>query len=125
MKDYLAIEQIRFGDRLKYTLNTSEQCASVKVPTMIMQPLVENAIKHGVYESIEPVSINFTCSLTDGYLKLEIQNDFDPDQPPQRGTGVGLQNVSERIRLAYDGKGRMTHSVQDHVFQVSLYIPTE
>lgn len=125
MKDYLAIEQIRFGDRLKYQLNTSDRCAKIKVPTMIMQPLVENAIKHGVYESIEPVSIDFSCTIIEGFLKLEMRNDFDPDQPPQRGTGVGLQNVSERIRLAYDGKGRMTRSVQDGVFQVSLYIPTE
>jgi len=125
MQDYLAIEKIRFGEKLKYTLSTNDQCKNIRVPTMILQPLIENAIKHGVYESIEPVSVEFHCSLSEDYLRLELKNDFDPNQPSRRGTGVGLQNVSERIRLAYDGKGRLNRSVKENIFTVSLFIPLD
>ena len=123
MKDYLAIEKVRFGEKLHYIMDAPENCRQVKVPTMILQPLVENAIRHGVYESLEPVRVDFKCKLSDRFLQLELSNDYDADQPTRRGTGVGLQNVSERIRLAYDGQGRMTSSADDGVFRVVLYIP--
>lgn len=125
MKDYLSIEKIRFGDKLRYDLHTSDDCRQVQVPTMILQPLIENAIKHGVYESLEPVSISFGCALKGDVLHLEIQNDFDPTQPSRKGTGVGLQNVSERIRLAYDGRASMSKTSDKGVFKVNLYIPID
>ncbi len=125
MKDYLSIEKIRFGEKLKYDLQMPEECGHVPVPTMIMQPLIENAIKHGVYESLEPVSISFHCALKNDMLQLELENDFDPQQPPRRGTGVGLQNVSERIRLAYDGRASMSKTTDQEIFKVTLYIPAE
>jgi sensor histidine kinase YesM len=125
MKDYLSIEKVRFGEKLNYNLHAAEDCKSVKVPTMILQPLIENAIKHGVYESLEPVSITFSCSLKNDYLHLTLENDFDPKQPVRRGTGLGLQNVSERIRLAYDGKASLAKSTEQGVFKVVLHIPVE
>lgn len=125
LKDYLSIEQIRFGEKLQYRMQTTAACKEVLVPTMILQPLVENAIKHGVYESLEPVTIELYCKLSEGFLQIELKNEFDPEQPSQRGTGVGHQNVAERIRLAYDGKGKMIHSVNDGIFTVTLYIPHE
>jgi sensor histidine kinase YesM len=125
MNDYLSVERIRFGDKLKYELHVSEKYKKLKVPTMIMQPLIENAIKHGVYESLEPVSVEFNCDIKDGFLKLELKNDFDPETPSKPGTGVGLQNVSERIQLAYDGQGRVNRSVKDGVFKVTLHIPLD
>lgn len=125
MKDYLSIEKIRFGDKLRYDLHISDACSQVQVPTMILQPLIENAIKHGVYESLEPVSISFSCALKGEHLQLELENDFDPEQPSRKGTGVGLQNVSERIRLAYDGRATMSKTTDKGVFKVTLYIPAE
>ncbi len=125
MKDYLAIEKIRFGEKLRYELNASEKCKEVKVPTMILQPLIENAIKHGVYESLDPVTVTFNCKIAGGFLQLELENDFDPEQPSRRGTGVGLQNVSERIRLAYDGKGSVSRSINGGLFRIVLSIPID
>jgi len=125
MKDYLSIEKVRFGEKLNYNLNASEECRQVQVPTMILQPLIENAIKHGVYESLEPVSITFSCVIRNAYLQLELKNDFDPNQPSRGGTGVGLQNVSERIRLAYDGRASLAKTSEQGVFKVTLYIPVE
>lgn len=125
MEDYLAIEKVRFGDKLIYTLSTGKKCSEVKVPTMILQPLIENAIKHGVYESLEPVEIRFTCKITNENLALQIVNDFDPTQPSRKGTGLGLQNVSERIKLLYDKKGRVNWKVEGSKFIVNLSIPIE
>lgn len=125
MKDYLSIEKVRFGEKLNYNLDASGDCRQVQVPTMILQPLIENAIKHGVYESLAPVSITFSCAIKNEYLQLELKNDFDPQQPSRRGTGVGLQNVSERIRLAYDGRASLVKTAEKGVFKVILYIPVE
>ncbi len=122
MKDYLAIEKVRFGEKLLYTIEASSACNEIEVPTMILQPLIENAIRHGVYESLDPVEIEFSCTLEDGFLNLQIKNDFDPDHPARKGTGVGLQNVSERIRLGYDSKGSIIWRVDNNKFIVNLNI---
>lgn len=123
MEDYLAIEKVRFGDKLIYQLDVSKECDKIEVPTMILQPLIENAIKHGVYESLDPVEIMFNCVIKDDLLTLMIVNDFDPGQPARKGTGLGLQNVSERIKLVYDLKGSVTWRVEDQKFIVTMNIP--
>lgn len=125
MEDYLAIEKVRFGDKLIYHLDTDEDCGKIEVPTMILQPLIENAIKHGVYESLDPVEIKFSCVVSDGFLSLQIENDFDPSLPSRKGTGIGLQNVSERIKLVYDLKGSVSWRIIDQKFIVKLNIPIE
>ncbi len=125
MEDYLAIEKVRFGDKLIYTLDAGEECGKVMVPTMILQPLIENAIKHGVYESLNPVEIKFVCVISNDILSLKIVNDFDPIQPSRKGTGLGLQNVSERIKLVYDLKGSVNWRVEDQKFIVDLNIPID
>lgn len=125
MKDYLSIEKIRFGDKLQYGFEMDNDCGKVKVPTMILQPLIENAIKHGVYESVDPVDILFTCKHRDTYLVIELSNDYDPDLPQRKGTGVGLQNVSQRVNLAYDGKGSLRWQPEAKRFTVVLTIPNE
>lgn len=123
MEDYLAIEKVRFGDKLIYNVKSSAECSELEVPTMILQPLIENAIKHGVYESLDTVRIDFSCSKKNETLILQLINDFDPDQPSRRGTGVGLQNVSERLRLVYDSKGSLHWRIESKKFIVSMSIP--
>ena len=125
MKDYLAIEKIRFGEKLNYHIELGKECEPVKVPTMILQPLFENAIKHGVYESVEPVNIEFACTSERGHLKIVLQNDFDPELPSRRGTGIGLQNVKQRIELSYKGEGTMKWEREDGQFVVSILIPRQ
>jgi len=125
MMDYLAIEKIRFGEKLNYTFKVDEYCEQIGVPTMILQPLIENAIKHGVYESLDPVKIDFQCHQDREMLFIELSNDFDPDQPQRKGTGVGLQNVAQRMKLAYDDKGRLNWKMSDRRFIVELVVPKE
>ena len=123
MEDYLSIEKIRFGEKLQYSFDMSKDCEEVKVPTMILQPLFENAIKHGVYESVKQVHIDFICKPENSYLKILIRNDFDPEFPGRKGTGIGLQNVRQRIELSYEDTGLVKWSSKDGEFIVTLLIP--
>jgi len=123
MKDYLAIEKIRFGEKLLYEFNINKACEDFPVPTMIFQPLFENAIRHSVYESVEPVAIRFSCETVEGHMRTVISNDYDPAVPTRKGTGVGLQNVKQRIALAYKEKGSVQWSANDGVFTVTILFP--
>jgi len=123
MKDYLAIEKIRFGEKLIYEFNIDGACEKFPVPTMIFQPLFENAIRHSVYESVDPVRLSFECKPDRNYVKTVISNDYDPGTPSRKGTGVGLQNVRQRIDLAYDGNGSVHWTGEDGKFSVTIYFP--
>lgn len=123
MRDYLAIEKIRFGDKLKFEFEIEAECEEVPVPTMIFQPLFENAIKHGVYESVTPVALRFDCKTDNGYMKCVLSNDYDPGIPSRKGTGVGLQNVRQRIELVYDNKGSIHWKREQGKFNVIILFP--
>jgi len=123
MKDYLAIEKVRFGEKLLYEFDISEECEQFPVPTMIFQPLFENAIRHSVYESVEPVTIRFSCMADHEHMKAVVSNDYDPAIPSMKGTGLGLQNVRQRIMLAYKERGNVHWTGKDGVFTVSILFP--
>lgn len=123
MKDYLAIEKIRFGEKLLYEIDINEACEKFPVPTMIFQPLFENAIRHSVYESVDPITIRFSCEPDKGHMRTVISNDYDPGVPSRKGTGVGLQNVRQRIELAYKDKGSVQWSGKDGIFTVTVLFP--
>ena len=120
---YLDIEKVRFGDKLLFEKNIPEQFKAVHVPNLIFQPLFENAIKYGVYDSIEPVTIKLSCEAQDGFLNLRIVNNFDPDSITTRGEGIGLENVRKRLNLVY-GRNDLLHvDKQTSLFSVTLKIP--
>ena len=108
-RQYLAIEQIRFGDRLKLSESASAEAGRALVPSFILQPLVENAVKHGVARSTAPVRIEILAEAAGGRLKVTVQDDAVPDlkTEPVR-LGVGLENVRKRLALMYGEAGRLT-----------------
>ncbi|RUT73630.1 sensor histidine kinase [Ancylomarina longa] len=120
---YLEIEKVRFGDRLQLEYDLTETCRHLKIPNLILQPLFENAIKYGVHESLEPVTIRTKCRAEEGRLKISITNNFDPDSVPSKGKGIGLRNIQERLRLIY-GRADLMKIVKgnDH-FTVHLEFP--
>jgi LytS/YehU family sensor histidine kinase len=120
---YLEIEKIRFGEKLVFEFSMQPGCSSRHVPVMILQPLFENAIKHGVYESTEPVKVFTSCKTFPSYFEISISNDFDPSAPARKGSGIGLRNIRERLRLMYRNDSLMKTSVINNVFQVVLTIP--
>src|SRR4030042_6192628 len=101
---YLEIEKVRFGDRLSTEEQIDEKCLDIKMPVMVLQPLYENAIKHGVYESTECVNIKTNVSCNNGYLEIVISNNYDPAPSSAKGTGTGLINVSRRLDLFFGNR---------------------
>ena len=123
MKDYLAIEKVRFGEKLLYEFKINGECEKFPVPTMIFQPLFENAIRHSVYESVDPICVKFSCMQEKEHMKAVISNDYDPAVPSRKGTGVGLQNVRQRIALAYKENGSVQWTGKDGIFTVTILFP--
>ena len=122
---YLDIEKVRFGDRLSTEENFDEKCLEIKMPVMILQPLYENAIKHGVYESTESVRILTQAKTIDGHIEITISNNYDPAPSSRRGTGTGLINVARRLELFYGNKASIKTTRENGIFTVSLYLPSE
>ncbi|GMQ29063.1 sensor histidine kinase [Algoriphagus confluentis] len=123
LKMYLEIERIRFGHRLTVDFHIGEGTESIRIPQLLIQPLVENAIKHGLYGVAGEVKIEIRAQLDGNYLILEVKNPFDPTASTQSGTGFGLSSVERRLFLIFGRKDLLQKSVQQEVFQVTLKIP--
>ena len=123
---YLSIEKLRFGDKLLYEPDIDPSCQSIEIPAMLLQPLFENAIKHGVYESLETVRIVAKIKKDGQYLLVNLSNDFDSEGISQKkGSGTGLHNVRERLRLLYGTSAAMQAKAENGVFTVILKIPVK
>ncbi len=121
---YLDIEKVRFGDKLLFKKEISDECGNVKVPNLILQPLFENAIKYGVYDSVEPVTIHVKCQLIGEMIHLNVNNNFDPSSVTSKGEGIGLANVRKRLSLVYGRNDLLEIKKGSSDFAVTLKIPT-
>jgi len=122
-KLYLDIEKIRFGDKFDFIEEVEQECYNVEIPSMILQPLFENAIKHGVYESLEKVTIKLKCKKINEYLKIVVENNFDPDSVPKKGEGIGLKNIQNRLKLIYNQDNLLKAEKSNNKFNVNIFIP--
>ncbi len=120
---YLDIEKIRFGDRLSVKYEISEESQSAQIPNMILQPLFENAIKFGLYETLEDVEIVTHVSVKDNHLVITITNPYDSNIPPPKGKGIGLKNTEQRLKIHYGQDRMMTTTKTRDTFSVTLFIP--
>lgn len=120
---YMEIERIRFEDNLDYKEFVEDGCSNIEIPSMLLQPLFENAIKHGVYESTGKVEIVLSCKIENDYLKITLQNNFDPEGVSRKGEGIGLQNIKNRLKLIYNQDNLITFDKLENLFTVNIYIP--
>ncbi len=120
---YLKIEKIRFGERIDFQKQVTNEAATANLPVMILQPIFENAIKHGVSESTQKVLISLVAYLQAGILVINVSNNFDPETPSRKGTGLGLKNINERLKLIYHADGLISYIKKDNIFEVKLLIP--
>jgi len=120
---YLQIEKIRFGDKLGYHFDIGDGCNTHLIPNLILQPIFENAIKYGVYESSTPVEILLKARKMEDCMEIEVINDFDPESVPRKGEGVGLTNINERLRIIYGSSRLLTAELGDNKFTVKMVIP--
>ena len=129
--DYLAIELERFGDKLRVVREIDPSCADVPVPSMLLQPLGENSIKHGSANRIDGGTVTLRARRADGRLSIEVEDDgvgmpeSAPEEPP-RGAGIGVSNVRERLEVLYSQNYAMTiESQPGQGTRVSINIPDD
>ena len=88
---YLEIEKVRFGDRLNVLADIDKSLWHLTLPNLILQPLIENSVKHGIYESLENVTIRVTAKYENDVLRVFMTNEFDPQAVSKKGKGIGLK----------------------------------
>ncbi|MDP4281625.1 MAG: histidine kinase [Bacteroidota bacterium] len=120
---YLEIEKVRFENKLETRFDIEPSCLEEPIPVMILQPLYENAVKHGVYESSSPVQILTIAKMHEKYWEINISNNFEPNVPSKKGTGIGLMNIRERLRLIYHSEQLLKTEVREGIFIATITIP--
>ncbi len=121
---YLEIEKVRFGHRLETEIQITNESKQMKLPSLLLQPVVENAIKFGLYDTLGTVTIKISAKAEANNLILEVINPFDPESsPPKSGTGFGLSSIQRRLALLYFRNDLVKAEQQDSVFVTTLKIP--
>ncbi|MES1261656.1 MAG: histidine kinase [Acidobacteriota bacterium] len=122
-KMYLDVEQVRFGGKLRVVQDVSPACANCSVPALVIQPLVENAVKHGIAMMDEGGEITMSVRRDQDWLRFTIANPFDPDAPSAGRNGIGLRNIRERLEAFYGTAARLDIQVEERLYQVTLTLP--
>jgi hypothetical protein len=121
---YLEIEKVRFGHRLKTIVDREENSLGLKLPPLLLQPIVENAIKFGLYDTTGETIIRLSAKAEDGYLNILIENPFDPaTAQPKQGTGFGLNSVQRRLYLLYARQDLLSTHQHETIFTTHIKIP--
>lgn len=128
---YLAIEEVRFGTRLQVQWNLDPRTDSARLPPLLLQPLVENAVKHGVEPSARGGKLRVLTELRGSRVVIRITNTLPPkdaksghgDEPSTKGHGIALANVRARLALLHDVQGEFTAGVLDGLYQVRITLP--
>ena len=125
LERFLAIEKVRFGARLHVEEEIQEESRSVLVPPLVLQPLVENAVVHGIGNLPDGGTIRLVSQINDGRLSIAIENTFDPESTPTRRTGMGMANVRRRLEGRYSGEASIQVTAAADKFRVELSLPSE
>jgi signal transduction histidine kinase len=122
---FLDIERVRFGTRLQVEEAIDDTVLTCVVPPLLLQPLVENAITHGVAHLPEGGWIHLNAQASGDRLTISIENNFDPDSRSSRRSGIGLANVRERIEARYGNAASFSANADGDRFRVALSMPLE
>jgi LytS/YehU family sensor histidine kinase len=121
---YLSVEPVRFGNRLQVDVDASGAEACLFAP-LLLQPLVENAVTHGIANLVDGGVVRIAASRGPATLTFSIDNPCDADRPRGRGTGLGLSNVRERLYTLYGTEAVLRTEEADGRFRTRLEIPVE
>lgn len=126
---YLAIEQVRFGERLKIRWDLDIQASAARLPPLLLQPLVENAVKHGVEPSPQGGKLRIRTERRGGMVVIEVVNSLPPlrwaEEPLPRGHGIALANVRDRLRLLHDMQAQFSAGMDQKNYRVRIAIPAD
>jgi LytS/YehU family sensor histidine kinase len=121
---YLEIEKVRFGHRLRTEIDQQENTKKMTLPSLLLQPLVENAIKFGLYDTIGEITIRLAATVADNHLCISIENPFDPETAQSKpGTGFGLNSIQRRLYLLYGRNDLLSTHQHETIFRTELKIP--
>ncbi len=122
-RGYLAIEQVRFGARLSLDWQVDPAVEAALLPPLLLQPLVENAIKHGISPLPEGGTVRLEARLENGFVHILVENPVDPDAPKPQGLGIGLKQVRHRLLGRFPEAAAFDSGILDGRFQARLRFP--
>jgi len=120
---FLAVEKTRYGARLHMEENIAKDALAVDVPPLLLQPLVENAISHGIANLIDGGWIHLDIGCEGGSVSIVVENLFDPEAPARRRNGVGLANVRQRLQARYGNRATFDAKGEGDRFRVAITLP--
>jgi len=123
IRGYLAIEKVRFGPRVKMEEQVDKEIMAFPLPPLLLQPLVENAIRHGIANLPEGGVIALNAHRNLNTVSIVVENTFDPDTPSSLKTGLGLENVRQRLHTRYGNDADVTVKADHGLFRVRLRLP--
>jgi hypothetical protein len=121
--EYLAIEKVRFGERLLVAREVESGCEGALIPPLLLQPLVENAVRHGVAQRIEGGTLSLRARRRGEEIAVTIDNPRNPERTGRRGAGLGLENVRGRLRSLYGERARLEVATPPEAFVVTVTLP--
>jgi two-component system sensor histidine kinase AlgZ len=122
-RTYLEVEQVRFGARLHVEMDVDDACSDCLVPPLVLQPLIENAVKHGIATMVEGGTIKVEGRVIDGLLEVSVENGFDPESPAPRRSGLGLRNVRNRLLTRFGDVAHLTAKSDENRFRAEMVVP--
>ncbi len=125
VRNYLAIEQIRFGNRLQIEWDVDASIASVEVPTLLLQPLVENANKHGIAQTPEGGTIRIQAFAPGAFVEIHVENPVDEDAERPQGLGIGLRQVKQRLQGRYGSRTFFEAKIREGRHEAVLTFPRD
>lgn len=121
---YLDIEKVRFSHRLDIQIDIAEESLSYILPGTLLQPIIENAIKFGLYNTNKAVVIKIDVFIQDGLLRIKVQNPFDPQMKAAGGTGFGLKAIKRRLYLLFGSIDLLQTEIEaNNIYITTLKIP--
>lgn len=122
---YLCIERLRLGHRLNVEEIADAEARACRVPPLLLQPLVENAVRHGIATRVDGGLLRIEARTDGRRLEVRIDNPFDPESPARPGVGLGIENVRRRLLARYDDRARIETKRAPERFEVILWLPAE
>lgn len=121
---YIEISKVRFGSKLRYSTEISADAATTGIPFMILQPIIENAIKYGVSANPDVTELKISANVSDNTLIIKISNNYvEVPKEDEEGLGIGLKNIRERLKLYYGKDDLMTIEETENLYIVLFKIP--
>jgi two-component system sensor histidine kinase AlgZ len=122
---YLSIEEIRLGPRLKITMSIAEESKQCILPPLLLQPLVENALNHGIRHLLEGGEVRIVAEKMDNRLRIAVENPQDPEKPGSKSEGMGLDNVRRRLRTMFVSEGQLECVESENTYRAAITLPAK